>query len=314
MVPTAIVMPGTRASTPTRTSARASAWPTTSSATARRRSRPTSARYLHPASNAGRFVDANPAGACRRSPAVRGPMRTATTAGLRPPERGASGPARRAATCAAWAIRTTAEPRRRPRSIRRSSGLGRAPYDWQFGVSVQQEVMPRVSAEVGYYRRWWPIYDGADITDNILVASASTGSSASWRRPIRVCRTVAATPSAASTTSPRRRARRTENVRKAANCFGDTRATGTASTSRPRRGCERPDHQGGTSTGRLVSDICEVARPVARGAAAACSIPSAAGGAVLDDLQGNASYLMPKVDVQVSGTFISRPVSRCLRM
>ena len=26
--------------------------------------------------------------------------------------------------------------------------------DWQFGASVQQEVLPRVSVEVGYFRRW----------------------------------------------------------------------------------------------------------------------------------------------------------------
>ena len=29
------------------------------------------------------------------------------------------------------------------------------PYDWQFAVSVQQELMPRVSAEFGYSRRTW---------------------------------------------------------------------------------------------------------------------------------------------------------------
>ena len=27
--------------------------------------------------------------------------------------------------------------------------------DWQWGVTVQQEVMPRVSVEVGYARRWF---------------------------------------------------------------------------------------------------------------------------------------------------------------
>ena len=50
------------------------------------------------------------------------------------------------------------------------SGWGARPYDWQFGVSVQQELLPRVSVEVGYYRRWWPIFGAADITDNILTA------------------------------------------------------------------------------------------------------------------------------------------------
>ncbi len=26
--------------------------------------------------------------------------------------------------------------------------------DWQIGASIQQEILPRVSLEVGYYRRW----------------------------------------------------------------------------------------------------------------------------------------------------------------
>ena len=34
-------------------------------------------------------------------------------------------------------------------------GWGSRPYDWQFGVSVQQELMPRVSGTLGYNRRWW---------------------------------------------------------------------------------------------------------------------------------------------------------------
>jgi hypothetical protein len=34
-------------------------------------------------------------------------------------------------------------------------GWGVRPYDWQFSASVQQELMPRVSAEFGYSRRSW---------------------------------------------------------------------------------------------------------------------------------------------------------------
>ena len=34
-------------------------------------------------------------------------------------------------------------------------GWGVRGYDWQFGVGVQQEVLPRVSVEVAYNRRWW---------------------------------------------------------------------------------------------------------------------------------------------------------------
>jgi hypothetical protein len=34
-------------------------------------------------------------------------------------------------------------------------GWGVRPWDWQFGASIQQEIAPRMSLEVGYNRRWW---------------------------------------------------------------------------------------------------------------------------------------------------------------
>jgi hypothetical protein len=35
------------------------------------------------------------------------------------------------------------------------TGWGTRPYNWGLGLSVQQEVMPRVSVNVGYFRNWW---------------------------------------------------------------------------------------------------------------------------------------------------------------
>jgi hypothetical protein len=35
------------------------------------------------------------------------------------------------------------------------TGMGVRPYNWGLGVSLQQEVMPRVSVNVGYFRNWW---------------------------------------------------------------------------------------------------------------------------------------------------------------
>ena len=39
------------------------------------------------------------------------------------------------------------------------SGWGVRPFDWQFGASVQQQMLPRVSAEFGYSRRSWGNFD-----------------------------------------------------------------------------------------------------------------------------------------------------------
>ena len=35
------------------------------------------------------------------------------------------------------------------------TGWGNRPYNWELGVSVQQELIPRVSVNVGYFRNWW---------------------------------------------------------------------------------------------------------------------------------------------------------------
>ena len=49
------------------------------------------------------------------------------------------------------------------------SGWGVRPYDWQFAVSVQQELMPRVAVDIGYSRRWWGNFT---VTDNLAVGPA----------------------------------------------------------------------------------------------------------------------------------------------
>jgi hypothetical protein len=48
-------------------------------------------------------------------------------------------------------------------------GWGVRPFDWQFGASIQQEVVPRVSVEVGYHRRW---FGNFFVTDNRAVGPA----------------------------------------------------------------------------------------------------------------------------------------------
>ena len=70
------------------------------------------------------------------------------------------------------------------------TGWGVRQNDWQWGINVQQEVMPRVSVEVGYNRRW---FHGEKVTDNQLrgpgdyqafTIMAPLGSAAARRRRI----------------------------------------------------------------------------------------------------------------------------------
>ena len=87
------------------------------------------------------------------------------------------------------------------------SGWGVRPSDWNFGVSVQHELLERVSVEVGYTRRW---YNGFIVTDKLAVTPATSASSASRRPSIRGWAPAVARASPASMTStPRCSASRT---------------------------------------------------------------------------------------------------------
>jgi len=46
-------------------------------------------------------------------------------------------------------------------------GWGTRPSDWQIGFTLQQEILPRVSVEVGYSRRWLQNFT---VTDNLALA------------------------------------------------------------------------------------------------------------------------------------------------
>lgn len=52
------------------------------------------------------------------------------------------------------------------------SGWGIRPSDWNLGASVQQQILPRVSVEVGYFRRW---LNNFVVTDNLAQGQGDFG-------------------------------------------------------------------------------------------------------------------------------------------
>ena len=71
-------------------------------------------------------------------------------------------------------------------------GWGVRQNDWQWGVTVQQEVIPRMSVEVGYSRRW---FYGEKVTDNTLRGPGDYEQFTITHRAIRGCLAAAATRS-----------------------------------------------------------------------------------------------------------------------
>ena len=276
-------------------------------------------KYMHPASNSGRFVNANPSERITTLVArtwVDGNGNYNPDCDLlnfsRQDTRASGGD-----LCDAPLDQTFGQARPAttldPAIL---SGWGVRPYDWQFGVSVQQEVLPRVSVEVGYYRRWWPIYAGTDVTDNIRTnASDYTAFSVTAPSDPRLPNGGGYVIPGIYNITQAGAAAGTENVQKAAVDYGDYSrywdGFDVTAQARLRNGLTL---QGGTSSGRLVQDICDVRSNVpelSAGPGGATASPTnpwcRQSEPLLTTFKGLASYVIPKVDVQVAGTFSSRP-------
>jgi hypothetical protein len=260
-------------------------------------------RYLHPASNQGRYINANPS---ERVSTITARGWTDSNTNLWP-DCDLLMPAANG-ECLAMVDQNFG--RARPSTTLDPSilgGFGVRPYDWQFGISVQQEVLPRVSVEAGYYRRWWPIYTTADVTDNVNVSAAD------YTRFAVTAPSDPLLPGGGGYQVPNLYnittagiAKGQENLQAAANHFGDyTRywdGFDITAQARLRNGMTL---QGGTSTGRTVQDSCAPREAVPESAATNpyCRTVEP----MLTTFKGVASYLIPVVDVNVAGTFSSRP-------
>jgi hypothetical protein len=181
-------------------------------------------------------------------------------------------------------------------------GWGARADDWQFGVSVQQQVLSRVSVDVGYNRRWWGNYT---VTDNqarspedyqTWVATAPLDSRLPGGGGYSITQ-YAITPAAF--------ARPSRNYVTFDTDFGPARinywhGVDVAVNARLRNGLV---FQGGTSTGREIEDRCESVVNIDSPDPRDCRDVEP----FTTTFRGLASYTIPKVDVLVSASLRSLP-------
>jgi hypothetical protein len=187
-----------------------------------------------------------------------------------------------------------------------SSGWGKRPYDWHFGVSLQQEIAPRVSVEFAYNRRW---YGNFFVTDNRATV-ASDYDFYSITVPSH-----AELPDGGGyqatyfNVNPAAFGRPPQNFYTFASDYGDWtqywHGFDVTATARLRNGLT---FQGGTNTGRGVRDNCAVAAEVPEAIFVAGFFPTPQPTYSCDvaepwitSFRGLATYTIPKVDVLVSG-------------
>jgi hypothetical protein len=196
------------------------------------------------------------------------------------------------------------------------NGWGVRASDWSFGISVQQQLAERMSLEVAYHRRW---FGGFTVTDNLAVASSdyseySITAPQDSRLPDGGGRTISGLYDINPALSGQ-----INNLSTLADGYGRMyqyfSGVDITLNLRTQGGLTL---QGGTSTGQNVADACEVRAnltelSVGIGAGLVGSNVSPTSPychvayGFLTQLRGLATYTVPKVAVQASAVFQSKP-------
>jgi hypothetical protein len=182
------------------------------------------------------------------------------------------------------------------------NGWGARPYDWNFGVQVQQQLAARVSVDVGYFRRIFGNFSVTNNTAQTVFGQFQVTAPSDARLPNSGGQAVGplynVDPSQFG---------RTANVVNLADNLGlsQTQHWNGVEVNVSARMRQGLTFQGGTSTGRTSTDTCAIraALPVTAPTNPYCHVDNP----FLTQVKGLVSYIVPKIDVALSSAFQSIP-------
>jgi hypothetical protein len=196
------------------------------------------------------------------------------------------------------------------------AGWGVRPGDWQIGVTLQRELVPRVSLEVGYTRRWLQNFT---VTDNRATTVADyTPYSITAPLDTRLPGGGGYTVSGLYDVVPAKSGV-TDNLRTSATNYGSLyqnyNGVDINVNARLRSGLQ---FQAGTTTGERVTDYCDIRAKLpgqAGGFSTGSEVPAYSAvnpnchfaPGVTTRATAAGSYTIPKILVQLSGSFQSSP-------
>jgi hypothetical protein len=197
------------------------------------------------------------------------------------------------------------------------SGWGKRPSDWSFGVSVQQELFPRGSVEVAYHRRTFTMFTtNGSVTDNLAILPGDVSSfTLTAPSDSRLPNSGGYTVGPLYNTNPTR----TNPDGTVTQVFGqvnnrivptdaigdDTRVFNGVDITFNIRNAKGITFSGGTSTGKVVNDFCEIRAAVPENYLLNpyCHQESP----WLTSLRGLVTYTIPNIDVQLSSVIQDKP-------
>ena len=191
-------------------------------------------------------------------------------------------------------------------------GWGVRPYDWQFSVGLQHEIVPRVAVDGVYSRRWWGNHF---FTDNRALTPADFDTATITAPSHPDLENGGGYPVTFVTRNARSPIGAVDNYYTFADDFGETTTYwhGFDFTVNGRM-IKGITFQGGASTGRGVRDYCAItdALPelfvtvgsvLANAQTAACAVTEP----WLTTFRGSVTYTIPKIDVLLAGSMRSAP-------
>jgi len=140
------------------------------------------------------------------------------------------------------------------------SGWGVRPSDWSYGVSVQQELFPRASVEVGYYRRTFTMYStGGTVNENLAIPVGGL-QPYTFTAPLdpRLPGGGGYTLTGLYNTAPAYFGQSNLLITPTSNVGDDTRVFNGVDVTFNVRGSHGFTFSGGTSTGKVSNNYCAV--------------------------------------------------------
>jgi hypothetical protein len=200
-----------------------------------------------------------------------------------------------------------------------TAGWGHRPSNWEFSAGVQHEIVPRVALDVGYFRRVWKNFQ---VTDNLLVGPEDfTQFSLTVPTDARLS-TSGQTLTGLYNVIPTKFGQ-VQNLNTLSDKYGKQidhwNGFDISLNARLQNGLTL---QGGLGTGKQIEDNCEIVAKLPEmlnlGGAAAANTAGAPTQwrpaqfchreePMLTGVKALAIYIIPKIDVQVSGSFRSTP-------
>jgi hypothetical protein len=180
-------------------------------------------------------------------------------------------------------------------------GYGVRPFNWEASVSVQHQIVPRVSANVAFFRRW---YGNFQVTDNILVGPSDfTTYSVTVPNDPRL-ENAGQTIRGLFDVNPNK-VGQIQNITTSSANYGDQiehwNGMDLTAQARLQGGVIL---QGGVSFGRTTTDNCEVLAKLPENVGANSTQYCRTVGPWLTQVKFGGSYTLP-FDIQISGTIQS---------